>query len=209
MLFSDLLASRKQIIHTQKVEENDRNFQTASKQLLSKFNAISVTELDDAQFEAYNNELRELKKQYNLSQTPTKTVKNTVVEHTENKQIVKLSENQKQLIQNMVNVAALVDVQDKLNTAFSKTQGYVGVVVENNTLHLKFQHNSYTFVKSINEAEIKSDKEFEDWAVNVLKQAHANDYDEKIAQQTIKDLLKKYGSDYGAAVGALTSGFGQ
>lgn len=60
----------------------------------------------------------------------------------------------------------------------------------------------------VEEAEIKSDKEFEDYANDVLKKAHPDDFDEAIAKKVIKGLKDKYKDDYGAMVGALTSGFG-
>jgi len=56
--------------------------------------------------------------------------------------------------------------------------------------------------------EIKSDAEFDKYADEVLKKAHPDDFDEKIAKKIKDGLKKKYGDDYGAAVGALTSGFG-
>jgi len=64
-------------------------------------------------------------------------------------------------------------------------------------------------VESMNEAdEIKSDKEFDDYADEVLKKAHPDDFDEAIAKKVKDGLKKKYKDDYGAMVGALTSGFG-
>jgi hypothetical protein len=60
----------------------------------------------------------------------------------------------------------------------------------------------------IEEAEIKSEKEFDDYADEVLKKAHPDDFDEAIAKKVKDGLKKKYKDDYGAMVGALTSGFG-
>ena len=56
--------------------------------------------------------------------------------------------------------------------------------------------------------EIKNDKEFEEYAEAALKKAHPKDFDEKIAKKVIDGLKKKHDGDYGAMVGALTSGFG-
>lgn len=56
--------------------------------------------------------------------------------------------------------------------------------------------------------EIKNDKEFEEYATAALKKAHPKDFDEKIAKKVIDGLKKKHDGDYGAMVGALTSGFG-
>jgi len=60
----------------------------------------------------------------------------------------------------------------------------------------------------VEEAEIKSEKEFDDYADEVLKKAHPDDFDEAIAKKVKDGLKKKYKDDYGAMVGALTSGFG-
>ena len=57
--------------------------------------------------------------------------------------------------------------------------------------------------------EIKSDKEFDSYAEEVLKKAHPDDYDEATAKKVKDGLKKKYKDDYGAMVGALTSGFGK
>ena len=54
-----------------------------------------------------------------------------------------------------------------------------------------------------------TDKEFDAYADEVLKKAHPDDFDEEVAKKVKDGLKKKYGDDYGAAVGALTSGFGK
>jgi hypothetical protein len=59
---------------------------------------------------------------------------------------------------------------------------------------------------SVDEAEVKNDAEFKEYAEKVLKKAHKDDYDEKKAEKTIEGILKKSNGDYGAAVGMLTSG---
>jgi hypothetical protein len=56
--------------------------------------------------------------------------------------------------------------------------------------------------------QINSADEFKEYAKVVLKEAHGDDYDESIADKTISGLLDKYDNNYGAMVGALTSGFG-
>ena len=56
--------------------------------------------------------------------------------------------------------------------------------------------------------EIKSDKEFDDYADTLLKKAHPDDFDEATAKKVKDGLKKKYDGDYGAMVGALSSNFG-
>lgn len=53
---------------------------------------------------------------------------------------------------------------------------------------------------------IKSDSEFKEYAKTILKKAFKDDYDQAIADKTIKGILDKHGDDYGAAVGALENG---
>lgn len=65
--------------------------------------------------------------------------------------------------------------------------------------------------KSVNEKEIKNEKDFTTYAEEILKQAHPDDYDEKIANKVISDLIKdkKEDEDWGSVIGRLTSGFGK
>jgi hypothetical protein len=63
---------------------------------------------------------------------------------------------------------------------------------------------------NLNEAEIKDEKAFREFAEAVLRKAHPKDYDEKIANKTIDDLVKgTKNGDWGATVGRLTSGLGK
>ena len=60
----------------------------------------------------------------------------------------------------------------------------------------------------VNEAEVKSDEEFKEYAFAVLGKAFGDKFDEEKAQEVVDGLLDKHGDDYGAAVGALTSSLG-
>jgi hypothetical protein len=59
-----------------------------------------------------------------------------------------------------------------------------------------------------NEAEVKSDEEFKEYAFTVLGKAFGDKFDEEKAQEVVDGLLSKHGDDYGAAVGALTASLG-
>ena len=63
--------------------------------------------------------------------------------------------------------------------------------------------------ESVNEAEIKSDEEFEEYAFTVLKKAFGSDFDEAKGQEVVDGILKSSDGDYGAAVGMLTSSLGE
>lgn len=59
----------------------------------------------------------------------------------------------------------------------------------------------------LNEAKITSEKQFREWAETVLKKAHGDNYDQSIADKTIKDLSGDVkDGDWGEAVGRLSSG---
>ena len=60
----------------------------------------------------------------------------------------------------------------------------------------------------VNEAEVKSDEEFNEYAVTVLQKAFGDEYDEVKAKQVIDGILAKAKGDYGVAVGMLTSSLG-
>ena len=59
-----------------------------------------------------------------------------------------------------------------------------------------------------NEAEVKSDEDFKEYAFAVLGKAFGDKFDEEKAQEVVDGLLDKHGDDYGAAVGALQSSLG-
>jgi hypothetical protein len=61
----------------------------------------------------------------------------------------------------------------------------------------------------VNEAEIKSEAEFKEYAMTVLKKAFGDDFDEAKAGEAIDGILGKCGDDYGACVGMLTSSLGE
>tara|TARA_B110000503_G_scaffold142671_1_gene240290 strand:- start:117 stop:731 length:615 start_codon:yes stop_codon:yes gene_type:complete len=61
----------------------------------------------------------------------------------------------------------------------------------------------------INEKDVTDEKSFRAYAESVLKKAHPDDYDEKIANKVIDGIASKVKDDnWGEAVGRLTSGLG-
>jgi hypothetical protein len=62
----------------------------------------------------------------------------------------------------------------------------------------------------VNEKDVTDEKSFREYALEVLKKAHPDDFDQKIADKVISDLAAKVkDDDWGAAVGRLTSGLGK
>jgi hypothetical protein len=60
----------------------------------------------------------------------------------------------------------------------------------------------------LNEEDIKSDEQFTEYAMTVLKDAFKDEFDEAKAKEVVDGILKKCDGDYGAAVGMLTSSLG-
>ena len=91
--------------------------------------------------------------------------------------------------------------EDELNDLYDK----LGDLVK--TLNVK--DVTLVFESVITEAEVKSDDEFKEYAMTVLKKAFKDDFDEAKAGEVVDGILKKCGDDYGAAVGMLTSSLGE
>lgn len=56
---------------------------------------------------------------------------------------------------------------------------------------------------------VETEADFKAYAEEVLKASHPDDFNQEIADKTISDLIQKYKGDYGAMIGALTSGLGK
>jgi len=59
--------------------------------------------------------------------------------------------------------------------------------------------------KYIVEKEIKSAKEFREYAENKMKAAHGDNYDPELTKKVIDGIIKKADGDWGAAVGMLNN----
>ena len=63
--------------------------------------------------------------------------------------------------------------------------------------------------KKAGQDEVTDEKSFREYAENVLKRAHGDDYDEKIGNKVIDGIISKVKDDnWGEAIGRLTSGLG-
>jgi hypothetical protein len=73
------------------------------------------------------------------------------------------------------------------------------------------EENAEDFAKEsveVNEADIKSDEDFKEYAFSVLKKAFGDEFDETKAQEVVDGILSKAGGDYGEAAGMLQSSLG-
>ena len=93
------------------------------------------------------------------------------------------------------------------NTAYWDSNLYVVGVVPNDGDEVNIPYGDIIKVQEskVNEAEVKSDDDFKEYAFTVLKKAFGEDFDEAKAQEVVDGILDKCGDDYGACVGMLTS----
>jgi hypothetical protein len=57
---------------------------------------------------------------------------------------------------------------------------------------------------------INSDEDFRNYAHNLMKNAHGDEYSKEVTDKVVDDLLKdNSNADYGELIGRLTSGFGE
>jgi hypothetical protein len=75
--------------------------------------------------------------------------------------------------------------------------------------HLKDYLDNNLNESQVNEAKVKSNDEFKEYAFTVLQNAFGDDFDEIKAQEVVDGLTSKYSGDYGAMVGALKASLGQ
>lgn len=107
----------------------------------------------------------------------------------------------------MVKDATLKGSKDGLH-ANPKSQNvdYIKALIDNGNISYDDKTNRYKYVT---EGKIDSEEAFKEYAETILKKAHADNFDQKKADKIIADLSKKYDGDWGAAAGALSSGFGK
>lgn len=91
-----------------------------------------------------------------------------------------------------------------LDKGIAKTKQLDKAWVESGINYIK----KYVAESNVNEAEVSSDSEFEEYAMSVLKKAFGEDFDEAKAKEVVDGLKSKYSGDYGAMVGALQSSLG-
>ena len=74
--------------------------------------------------------------------------------------------------------------------------------------------NQFLTEQLVNEAEIKSEKEFKEYAEKKFKEVFGDDLDKKEMDDTVEGILKDYkkeaeAGDWGVLVGVLNKSFGK
>lgn len=187
---------------------------------LAKFGAKSPADLDEEKKKEFFNEI---KNDWERGKGATEAGKKDVEEHgvkegedvNEGRSIETVSKDITKLAAEMMDLAkvwktaegkAKTEVLDSLK---AKTAQKKDLEKELNALISGKDKDIELIVMEaefINEAEVKTEADFKEYAQKVLKKAHKDDYDEAKADKTIDGILKKSKGDMGAAVGMLTSG---
>lgn len=89
------------------------------------------------------------------------------------------------------------------STSYEGTDAYYKMAIE-----LAKEELGVDEAIEINEEDIKTEEQFREYATEVLKKAHGEEYDEAKAKETIDGIVAKVDGDFGAAVGMLTSSLG-
>jgi len=188
---------------------------------LKKFDAASPADLDDEKKKEFFNDL---KKDWERGQGATDAGKKDIEEHgvkegeemNEARSIEKVSKDITKLASEMADLAkiwksaegaAKTEVLDSLK---KKTADKKRLEKELDDLITGKDKDIELIVMEaaqvIDEAEVKTEAEFKEYANTVLKKAFGDKFDQKKADETVDGILKKADGDFGAAVGMLTSG---
>lgn len=104
----------------------------------------------------------------------------------------------------------LLDTLKKMTAQKKALEAELDAVVADKDKDLELAMESLEIKESkINEEDITTDEQFEEYAMTVLKKAFGADFDEAKAKEAVAGILKKCDGDYGACVGMLTSSLGE
>ena len=112
----------------------------------------------------------------------------------------------KSQIHNTIDKSIKIDINGQHNSILIRTDAKFASKIEDLAKSFEIENVSESV---INEAEVKSEAEFKEYAMALLKKAHPDDFDEEKANATVEGILKKCDGDFGAAVGMITSSLGE
>ena len=190
--FKEYKKSREKYLYSNMVKENDNSYRLYEQHVLAEFDVMSPTELSRQEHQEY---LRKMS-QFNLNESK---IEQRIPKY-------KMRRNTQNRVQEIVDSCDLEYAQKTLHDLFEdKEDSFIGSKLNGNSIILDFGNSSYKFTK-MNESEITSQAEFEDWLKTRLEYGHGEDFDNSIFQKMVKDLMKKYNSNWGAMVGAVKNG---
>ena len=123
--------------------------------------------------------------------------------------IVRLSDDRYGEVKTDVDGNVNVDELEKYNPIKFKHQTKAKVAPSTEKeVNKRGLFNPFKNESIINEAEIKSDTDFKEYAFTVLQKAFGDDFDEAKAEEVVDGILGKVDGDYGKAAGILQSSLG-
>ena len=212
--FTDFIIEHASILENKSSEDKAIKFQDLYEAKLKEMGAKSPMDLDENQSEEFFTYLKSLK---------------TVEETTEEVVESKAEETTEEVVEAKAEVEEhhTADPTDKYEvrpcdvpgTPFAVYEGDIRVecfeTKEEAQAYADKQNKEQGLGESkvnedtINEEDVTDEKSFRAYAESVLKKAHPDDYDEKIANKVIDGIASKVKDDnWGEAVGRLTSGLG-
>jgi hypothetical protein len=223
--FTDFIIEHASILENKSSEDKAVKFQELYEAKLKELGAKSPMDLDENQSEEFFNYLKSIKVD---TVEETKTEEVVKVEEAKAEEVVKVEEDKTEEVVKVEEAKADVeehhtaDPNDKYEvkpcdvpgTPFAVYEGPVRVecfeTKEEAQAYADKQNKEQGLDEAVvNEKDVTDEKSFREYAESVLKKAHPDDYDEKIANKVIDGIASKVkDNDWGAAVGRLTSGLG-
>ena len=201
--FTDFIIEHASILENKSSEDKAVKFQELYEAKLKELGAKSPMDLDENQSEEFFNYL--------------KSIKVDTGEETKTEEVVKVEEAKADVEEHHTadpNDKYEVKPCDVPGTPFAVYEGPVRVecfeTKEEAQAYADKQNKEQGLDEAvINEKDVTDEKSFREYAESVLRKAHPDDYDEKIANKVIDGIASKVkDNDWGAAVGRLTSGLG-
>jgi hypothetical protein len=177
--FTEFVKEHKVVLESKRRQDMNVEFNRLCEAKLNEMGAKSVLDLTEEETEIFNSYVKSLK------------------EELSKKDVKKLVKDETKDLEKKVEKA-----EDAAKDA-EKQAAEAGKEAETAT------KDAEKAKKKAGQEEVTDEKSFREYAENVLKQAHGDDYDEKIGNKVIDGIISKTkDGDWGSAIGRLTSGLG-
>lgn len=177
--FSQFVAEYKMAIKEKRNEDLNNEFNALCEAKLKEMGAKSVLDLSEEELEKFNSYVKSLKEE--ISKEDVKKMVKDETADLEKK--VKKAED------------AAKDAEKQAADAGKEAEAAT--------------KDAEKAKKKAGQDEVTDEKSFREYAENVLKKAHGDDYDEEIGNKVIDGIIAKVKDDnWGEAIGRLTSGLG-
>jgi len=215
--FNSFASARRQEVQMKLEQEKDAKRSSSAenfKSLLAEYGVTDLNELDEEQRNSFFSRLRgsEVNEDVNYMIDRLEETYDSEAEEVEEETDAEVSEAEVKSDEEFSEYAMAVlkkafgsefdeaKAQETVDGILSKADGDYGAAIGMLTSGLS--------ESVVNEADIKSDEDFKEYAFSVLKKAFGDEFDEAKAQEVVDGILSKAGGDYGEAAGMLQSSLG-